>query len=321
MSKDLIERRKEDWKRLEQLTEQAQTPRGLRRFPRHELRELARIYRRTTTDLAIARVESRDQQLVDYLNHLLIRTHGIIYRPESMGLQHLQQFFLFDFPTLVRRNYRYVVAVIMIFFCLATFSFIATLRNEDFADFAHLSPALVQQIKARQPWWETLNEEAPRGAAEIIFNNAGIGLKAFSMSIFPVLGTVAMILPTAMMFGSINALILKYGMTGQLWSFMIGHMVLEFAAIFIASGAGLMVGMGVLIPGERTRRDALIERGQPAIKLLAGCLPIFFLAGLIEAFVSPLVIHPVYKIATSIITAIALSSYLILAPTTRVRPK
>jgi uncharacterized membrane protein SpoIIM required for sporulation len=101
-------------------------------------------------------------------------------------------------------------------------------------------------------------------------------------------------------------------MTGQLWSFMVGHMVLEFAAIFIASGAGLMIGMAVLVPGERTRRDALIERGQPAIKLLAGCLPLFFIAGVIEAFISPLAIHPGYKVATSLISTIALTSYLFL---------
>lgn len=312
MSNDLIERRKEDWKRLEQMTDQAESPRGLRRFGRHELRELGRIYRRTTNDLAVARVESRDQQLVDYLNDLLIRTHGIIYRPESRGLRQVWHFFLLEFPALVREYQRYVLTVVAIFLALATFSFIATVRDDDFADFAYLSPELVQQIKTRQSWWESLNRQAPQGAAEIIFNNAGIGLKAFSMSVFPVVGTVTVILPTALMFGSINALILKYGMTGQLWSFMVGHMVLEFAAIFIASGAGLMIGMAVLVPGERTRRDALIERGQPAIKLLAGCLPLFFIAGVIEAFISPLAIHPGYKVATSLISTIALTSYLFL---------
>lgn len=312
MSKDLIRKRKEDWKRLEHMTTQAQSPRGLRRFARQELRELGRIYRRTSSDLAIARVESRDRQLIEYLNNLLIRTHGIIYRPESRGLSEVRQFLLFEFPALVRQYYRYPLTVLAIFIALAIVSFVATLNNDDFADFSYLAPEMVQQIKSRQPWWEGLNSQAPEGAAMIIFNNAGIGLKAFSMSIFPILGTVLMILPTAMMFGSINALILKYGMTGQLWSFMIGHMVLEFAAIFIASGAGLMAGIAILIPGERTRRDALIESGRPAIKLLAGCLPIFFLAGLIEAFISPLLIHPAFKLATSLISIIALAGYILL---------
>ena len=306
-----IERRIADWKQLEQLINQASTAGGLRRFLRFELRELSRIYRRTASDLAVARVESRDQQLVEYLNQLLIRAHGLIYRPQSSGFEGLRKFFRVEFPALVRRTYRYHLSVMGVFLAFSIFSFIATARNNDYADLFHISPQLVQQIRSRQPWWERLNQEAPSGAAEIIFNNAGIGLKAFSMSIFPVVGTVMVLLPTALMFGSINALIIKHGMTGQLWSFMVGHLVLEFAAIFIACGAGMMIGLALLFPGERTRRDALIEQGQTAIRLLAGCLPIFFAAGLIEAFISPLLIHPIFKLATSLVSALLLAGYLL----------
>lgn len=309
-----IEKRISEWKRLEQLIVQASSAGGLRRLLRSELRELARLYRRTAADLAVARVESRDQQMVDYLNNLLIRAHGTIYRPGSEVRRDLRDFFVVEFPALIRDTYRYHLFVMAIFFGFSLFAFIATLQNNDYADLFYISPQLAQQIRSRQPWWEALNQEAPTGAAEIIFNNAGIGLKAFSMSVFPVVGTVTVLLPTALMFGSINALIIRYGMTGQLWSFMIGHMVLEFAAIFVACGAGLMMGLAVIIPGERTRRDALIEKGQIAIRLLAGCLPIFLIAGLIEAFISPLVIDPVFKVITSLASAILLFAYFLFRP-------
>ncbi|NDD64544.1 MAG: stage II sporulation protein M [Acidobacteria bacterium] len=316
MNERNLENRIADWKRLEQLISQAGTAGGLQRFARFELRELARIYRRTATDLAIARVESKDQQLVEYLNRLLIRAHGLIYRPQSRGKESVRAFFQVEFPALVRQTYRYHLFVVAIFFSFAIFSFAATLYNSETADHFYISPQLQQQIRARHPWWETLNKEAPSGAAAIIFNNAGIGLKAFSMSIFPVVGTVMTLLPTALMFGSINALIISHGMTGQLWSFMIGHMVLEFAAIFIGCGAGMMIGLAILVPGERTRKDALIEKGQPAIKLLAGCLPLFVLAGLIEAFISPLVIHPIFKVLTSLLSTLLLIAYLLSRPRT-----
>jgi len=309
-----IEKRVSDWKRLEQLVVQAGSSRGLRRLLRSELRELARLYRRTASDLAVARVESPDQQVVEYLNSLLIRAHGTIYRLGAVSRGSIGRFFRVEFPALVRETYRYHLFVMAIFVGFSIFSFIATLQNNDNADLFYISPLLAQQIRSRQPWWEALNQEAPTGAAEIIFNNAGIGLKAFSMSVFPVVGTVTVLLPTALMFGSINALIIRYGMTGQLWSFMIGHMVLEFAAIFVACGAGLMMGLAVVIPGERTRRDALIEKGQLAIRLLAGCLPIFLIAGLIEAFISPLVIDPIFKVFTSLASAVLLFAYLSIRP-------
>ncbi|HYE73467.1 MAG TPA: stage II sporulation protein M, partial [Blastocatellia bacterium] len=56
--------------------------------------------------------------------------------------------------------------------------------------------------------------------------------------------------------------------------------------------------------------EALVERGLTAIKLLAGCIPLLIIAGIIEAFISPTPIHPGYKIAVSATTAIFLAAYL-----------
>jgi len=170
---------------------------------------------------------------------------------------------------------------------------------------------LVQKIKDHQSWWEELNKAAPVGAAAIITNNIGVGIITFALSVFPVVGTVNILKNTALQFGAINALVFKYGMGRTLWSFVAGHAVLEFTAIFIAGGAGLMIGLSMLAPGERTRREALVEKGSIAIKLMAGCFPMFVIAGLIEAFISPLPVHSGYRFAVSAATAIGLAAYLL----------
>ncbi|MFN0087204.1 MAG: stage II sporulation protein M [Blastocatellia bacterium] len=311
MADNFIERRKASWKRLEELVAQAQSARGLRMLTRHEVRELGRDYRRTATDLAIARVESRDQRLVSYLNNLVIKAHGMIYRTESKGARAVVDFYRYDFPAIFRRTFRYTLAVFVLFLALALCSFIATWRNDDFADFAGM-PGIAAEIKAGHRWWEVLNRQAPVGAAGIITNNIGVGIIVFALSIFPIIGTVkGPFLNTALSFGAINALVIKYGWTRTLWEFVAGHAVLEFTAIFIAGGAGLMIGLSLLVPGERTRREALIENGTTAIKLMAGCFPMFFFAGCIEAFISPLPIHYGYRFAVSLATAIALAAYLL----------
>lgn len=311
MAENFIEKRKANWKRLEELIDQVRTVRGLRRLGRDEVRELARSYRRAASDLAIARVESRDQRLVNYLNNLVIRAHGMIYRAESKGGRAILNFYLYDFPAIFRQTFRYTLAAFLIFIAVAIFSFAATWLNDDFADFAEISPGLMQAIKEHREWWKVLNEEAPTGAAAIFTNNIRVGIVAFAFSIFPVIGTMSILTPNALHFGAINALIIKYGMTRTLWAFMAGHGVLEFTAIFIACGAGLMIGLSLLIPGERTRREALIEKGAIAIKLMAGCFPLFVIAGFIEAFISPLPIHPGYRFAFSGATAIGLAAYLL----------
>lgn len=311
MPDNFIERRKTNWKRLEELIDQVRSVRGLRRLSREEVREFGRSYRRAASDLAIARVESRDQRLVNYLNNLVIRAHGMVYRAESRGVRSIFDFYWHEFPAIFRRTFRYTLATFLIFMGIAMVSFIATWRNDDFADFAYLSQSTVQQIKKHQRWWESLNDAAPIGAARIMANNIGVSLKVFAFSIVPVAGTVDALMPSALQFGSINALVIKYGMTRTLWSFVAGHGVLEFMAIFIAGGAGLMIGLALLVPGERTRREALVESGRTAIQLLAGCIPLLVIAGAIEGFISPLPIQGSYKIAVSAATAVMLAAYLL----------
>lgn len=311
MADNFIERRKTNWKRLEELTDQIRSLRGLRNLARGEVRELGRIYRRTASDLAIARVESRDQRLVSYLNNLVIRAHGLIYRSESKGMRSILEFYWHEFPAIFRRTFKYTLATFLIFVAIGLCSFIATWRNDDFADFAYIPTPLIQSVKGHQRWWERLNDEAPVGAAGIIANNIGVSLKVFSFSIVPVVGTVGILMPSALQIGSLQALLMKYGMMGTFWNFGYGHAVLEFAAIFIAGGAGLMIGLALIAPGERTRQEALIERSMLAIRLMVGCIPLLIVAGLIEGFISPLPMQTRYKVAVSVASAVMLAAYLL----------
>src|ERR687897_2700082 len=98
-----IEQHKTAWQRLEELLRMLDRS-SLRRLHREEVRELGRIYRRTASDLAIARAESRDPRLVNYLNSLVIRAHGRIYRADAAeGRRRVRKFFARDFPRAFRR--------------------------------------------------------------------------------------------------------------------------------------------------------------------------------------------------------------------------
>ncbi len=310
MAQTFIEKHKAGWQRLEELIKRVRQLRGLQQFKREEVRELGSLYRRAAADLAIAREESRDPRLVKYLNSLVIRAHGEIYRTESNGVRGLIDFYRYDFPEIFRQTYRYTLAVFLIFMAMSVFSFVTTYLDDDFTDHAYVSPQLVQHVKENRMWTDSLNDEAPAGAAFIMANNIGVGLLTFAYSIIPVLGTVTKLMPSALQFGAINALIIKYHMVLKLYGFVAGHGVLEFTAIFIAGGAGLMIGMAVLLPGERTRTEALIERGAIAVKLLSGSIPMLIVAGLIEGFISPTHINPYFKFGVSAVTAIAVAAYL-----------
>src|SRR5256885_17238379 len=134
-----ISNRKQAWQRLEDLLKLLDTA-SLRRLRREEVRELGRIYRRTASDLAIARAESRDPRLVNYLNSLVIRAHGRIYRADAQGGKRIRKFFTRDFPQTFRRTWRYTATGFGVFLVFTTIAFFGTRHDPDFSEFAGVSP-------------------------------------------------------------------------------------------------------------------------------------------------------------------------------------
>ncbi|MGI8467992.1 MAG: hypothetical protein ACR2N3_06020 [Pyrinomonadaceae bacterium] len=99
------DKRKNNW-RLEDLLSMLDAF-ALQKLSKAEVREFGELYHRAASDLAIARSESRDPRLVNYLNNLVIRAHGKIYRAKAQGAGLVWKFFTADFPQTFRRNLRY----------------------------------------------------------------------------------------------------------------------------------------------------------------------------------------------------------------------
>src|SRR5919201_2084370 len=148
-----INERKGAWQRLEDLLKLLDRS-SLRRLHREEVRELGRIYRRSASDLAIARAESRDPRLVNYLNSLVIRAHGRIYRADAQGGRQIRNFFMRDFPRTFRRSWRYITVVFAFFLIFGFIGFLGTWRDPEFSELAGVSPIMRYAINERVHWWE-----------------------------------------------------------------------------------------------------------------------------------------------------------------------
>src|SRR3954454_4023468 len=120
-----ITERKNNWERLEELLDSLDRS-SIRRLHREEVRELGRSYRRAASDLAIARAESRDPRLINYLNSLVIRAHGRIYRADAQGGRRLREFFSHDFPQTFRRTWRYTATGFAVFCLFTAIAFFGT---------------------------------------------------------------------------------------------------------------------------------------------------------------------------------------------------
>lgn len=312
LSDRFINENKNDWQRLEDLLRVLDTTK-LRQLSREEVRELGRLYRRTASDLAIARAETRDPRLINYLNSLVVRAHGRIYRAESRGANVIADFFWREFPRTFRRTWKFTTVSFSVCLIFGLIGFFGTKRDADFSEFAGVDPRFRNIVKAKIHWWESLNESNQEGASAILTNNIMVTFIAFAYGALLGVGTLYVLASNGLSIGAVLSLVYQEGYGNDLVTFMVGHGVIELSCIFIAGGAGLMLGYGMLIPGNLSRADSLKKYGLDAVKLILGCVPLLFIAGCIEGFISPAPIPPQIKYGVALLTGILLYSYLLLA--------
>ncbi|CAN5584222.1 stage II sporulation protein M [soil metagenome] len=304
---------KDDWQRLEDLLSM-QTGRGLRGLSRMEVREFGEMYRRAASDLAIARAETRDPKLINYLNSLVIRAHGKIYRADSQGVNLVRKFFAEEFPRTFRKNWVYMAIAFGVFAGFAIFGFIATWIDTDFTHFVMLS-GVSQQIAADDQWWKSLNDANQVGATSILSNNILVTMRVFAMGAFFGVGAFYDLAFEGARLGSVFAACYKINppFGNSLASFVVGHGVIELSCIFFCGGAGMMIGYAMIDPGDLTRSQALKKKGIEAARIVIGCACFLVVAGTIEGFLSPSDLPPIVKIATGLGTGIAMYGYLLFA--------
>lgn len=308
-----INENKDNWQRLENLLELMGVS-SIKSLSRMEVREFGELYRRAASDLAIARAETRDPKLINYLNSLVIRAHGKIYRAESQGVNLVWQFFTKDFPNAFRRTWRYTALAFAIFMVFSTISFILCYNDTKFADDLGISQI---RFKAQDniQWWKSLNEANQVGASGILTNNILVALMAFAYGAFFGIGTIYVLIQNGLSIGGVVGVCYQANPAfgNELVTFMVGHGVIELSCIFIAGGAGMLIGYSMINPGDLSRTQALKRNGLEAVRLAIGCASLLVIAGIIEGFLSPSELPAFIKFGTGILTGIAMYSYLLLA--------
>jgi uncharacterized membrane protein SpoIIM required for sporulation len=307
-----IDERKNNWQRLEDLLSiiEHSPASGLSKA---EVREFGELYRRAASDLAIARAETRDARLVNYLNSLVIRAHGKIYRAEGQGANLVWEFFAKDFPRAFRRSWRYTAVAFLVFTLFGIASFALAYHDLTFADNIGLEE-LRFAVDAKQKWWTSLNEANQVGSSTILTNNILVAFKAFTYGAFFGIGTLYVLMFNGLHIGGILGVCYRLdpAFGNDLVTFMIGHGVIELSCIFIAGGAGMLIGYSMINPKDLTRVEALKKNCAEAVRLVIGCAFLLVIAGIIEGFLSPSDLPPAVKFGTGISTGIAMYGYLIL---------
>ena len=314
---EFVHKKQPTWSELEALLERSRGAQRNRLSPL-QLDRLGYLYRRVTSDLAVARRDFPQTPCVTYLNELASRAHSGIYQTSPFKRGTLRQFFRVGFPTLFRENLTFIAAAFLLFTLGFTAAYWLAVANPGFAE--NIVPAeLLEHLHKtdKTTWNNTSAENRNLFASFVITNNIRVAFLAFAAGITFMLGSVYVLAFNGVHLGAVAGLSQVHGLSLALCSFVSPHGYIELTAIFIAGGAGLKMGYALIAPGLLTRKRALTEAAKTAVHLLGGCIALFLTAGVIEGFISPSSLPPSVKIGIGAITGVVLFSYLFRAGITQ----
>jgi uncharacterized membrane protein SpoIIM required for sporulation/uncharacterized RDD family membrane protein YckC len=288
---------------------------GLKRLTGPELIAFAETYREVAADLARARTYDVDPRVIDYLARIVSTSHNALYGVRGAGRLPLRHLLLKRLPTAAYHGRAYILTAAL-FFALPAASGYILIRERPAVAYEVLPDVMISRAEAGQAqaqagrgYAETPSPYLPLVASSIIANNVQVAFGAFAFGVTAGVGTLVVLSFNGLFFGAVLGLFANYGLATWLLTFVAGHGILELTAIFMAGGAGLLIGRAVVAPGDLMRRDALVRNGRLAIELVGAAACLLLLAGTIEGFLSASNAPTLLKLTVSAASAVLVAAY------------
>jgi uncharacterized membrane protein SpoIIM required for sporulation len=306
--RQFVKRHREEWKQLEEYTVYLQK-KG-RKVTGEDISAFQRLYQRAAQHLSYSQTYFPGEEVTGYLNGLVSKSHNLLYKDQVTSFQQMRYFFSTKFVGLLLEQWKFIVVAMLLFMFGLLAAFLAVV--DDPLHFYAVMPDEMAGGVDPERLGEGLDAiDSSLISAQIMTNNIQVAILAFASGITLGLGTVFILVYNGLIVGGLAAVYWHAGMTYDFWAFIVPHGMVELAAIFIAGGAGLLMGYKLFVPGKYTRGYQLKENAKRSVQLFLGTIPLFIIAGVIEGFITPAALSLEIKYAVAFITVIGLLLYII----------
>jgi len=305
-----IARNEAHWNLLGDYNNRLSRRRSVKGLSSDEVREFAHLFRLTSHHLAYAKTHFPAGEVVPFLNQLVGVSHNFFYVRERSSLSDVWGYFTHTFPKTVRDTWRYWVVATAIFVISAIFMGMFVIGEPERIDmllpgFSRVHAPDITDTEYRE--WDHAFM-----TAFFITNNTTVAINSFVWGILGGIGSVFILAYNGLIVGGLMGFLRQGGANMTVaYALILPHGVLELLAIFLSGGAGLMLGKGLLFPGEFTRTHSIIYYAKQAISLIPGMAVMLIIAAVIEGYFTPLNIPAIYKLSFATLTGILFVAYIL----------
>jgi len=318
---ELLEQRRADWLQLEREIDQLQARR--RQVTAEQAARFADLYRAACADLALADAWQLPPRTVLYLHRLVGRAHNQLYRSRTFDFAAWGRLLLRDVPGRIAREPCVQLAFLLFWGVFLASAFLAFSRAT-WPEYAEqiLTAAGIEQLETSfaQPLTGRELQDDVIMTSLYIRHNTSIGLKCFAGGLLVIPGVFITLFNAAYLGAAFGYMARPEVVEGaNFFEFVTAHGPFELMAIVLSAGAGLRLGVAWLAPGRLRRLASLRRSAQEAMPVMGAAMCLFFLAALIEGFISPAPLPFGIKLAVALLSAGILVFYLVFLGSPRSR--
>ena len=312
---ELLELRRKNWQELELLCDTLQNRRA-KQLRADGLSRFAALYRAACADLALAHSYQLPPNTVRYLHRLVGRAHNQLYRTRRFDYAAWSKLLFEDAPQQIFRD-RCVQSAFVLFWGVFIMSALLAYSKAMWPDYAEqmLTAGVIEQMETS--FSNPIDGRDPESnmimAAFYIQHNTGIGLKCFVGGLMVIPGLFITLFNAAHLGAAFGYMARPEVTEGQnFFHFVTAHGPFELTAIVLSAGAGLRLGVGWLVPGRLSRLASLRKTAVDSMPLMGAFMGMFFLAALIEAFISPSGLPYALKATVAVLSSGLLMFYFVI---------
>lgn len=287
-SERFVIERKEYWLRLDAILRKIRR-KGITSLNAEENREFPNLYRKICTDSELAKTLELSPDTIYYINKLLQHSHNTLYATPKRGFSQIAKFFNHDFPMAFFNNLGPIAIIFFLFFGLGLLTFTVVSLNPEYARYI-LSEDLIEHMVSS--YSNDISEGRDTNAniymtSYYIKNNVSIAFYSFSAGVTYGLLTIFVIVYNAVIIGGVAAVVVSSGYGTNFAAFVLAHSSLELLGICLAGGAGLSLGISMVVTTEEKRGVRFVKKARELVPIILMAGIFITIAAFVEGFVSP----------------------------------